>query len=58
MVKIVHYRIDYNKCVGLLNAMMSVNVDVFDAEEVTGGQRVFVARSEAMLYIVPQLRKS
>jgi hypothetical protein len=33
-------------------------VDVFDAEEVTGGKRVFVARSEAMLYIVPQLRKS
>jgi NAD-dependent dihydropyrimidine dehydrogenase PreA subunit len=58
VVKIVHLRIDYNKCVGLLECYDVRLVDMFDAEEITEGKRVLVARPEDMLYIVPQLRKS
>jgi ferredoxin len=45
-VKIVHPRIDYNKCVGLLECYGVCPADVFDAEESIEGQRALVARPE------------
>ena len=46
MVKIVHLRIDYNKCVGLLEGYDVCLAGVFDAEETIAGKRALVARPE------------
>ena len=45
-VKIVHPKIDYNKCVGLLECYGVCPAGVFDAEESTEGKRALVARPE------------
>ena len=42
----MHPKIDYNKCVGLLECYGVCPVDVFDAEESIEGERALVARPE------------
>ncbi len=44
-MRIVHPRIDYDKCVGLLECYGVCPADVFDAEESIEGKRALVARS-------------
>ena len=46
MVRIVHPKIDYNKCVGLLECYGVCPADVFNAEKSMEGKRAFVARPE------------
>ena len=46
VVRIVHPRIDYDKCVGLLECYGVCPADVFDAEESIEGKRALLARPE------------